>query len=495
MRACLYLAGIVFVGLLSAQAVAFLHVYLSNMDLHRVLSLLETHGYLLVPGPLIAVCLPGLKTAFIGGLFYTFSIGAGLSLLALGLGWCWDRALMRNRGFGVVFVAVWIVLLVMVNGNGFNPIPSLYFLVVPLTTLGLALKSLDGWATGGRGPVKGIHILPVVILAVLWASHMRSPMFLDIRDNHLWPNALGLRFSDAYYRYSLYPARAFKTLDQKTLKTCRIEGFRDPSLAQSVEETLRNHDYLPITGSASVDLTVTEKDGQLVFHSGHKRLLEMSPERFEINPLEVLEVLSSEADVNGFFRQATLCGLLVGFPLVLYVFTHTVIRLILSLFLTGERASILGTGFCFLIGASMLFLLLMGRGAAIEKADVPAGLASERWQDQVSALKATVRMGVDPGSPIVYRRLAASPHLAVRYQLANALAVSRRPETLSLIIGLLEDPSPNVVCRAFRALGRRGNEAHMELIIERIEKSDHWYVQWYAYRALKALGWKQKRSA
>ena len=28
-------------------------------------------------------------------------------------------------------------------------------------------------------------------------------------------------------------------------------------------------------------------------------------------------------------------------------------------------------------------------------------------------------------------------------------------------------------------------------ILKRIEKSLHWYEQWYAYKALRALGWKQ----
>ena len=31
-------------------------------------------------------------------------------------------------------------------------------------------------------------------------------------------------------------------------------------------------------------------------------------------------------------------------------------------------------------------------------------------------------------------------------------------------------------------------------IIKRIETSTHWYNQWHAYRALRTLGWKQRRS-
>jgi len=46
---------------------------------------------------------------------------------------------------------------------------------------------------------------------------------------------------------------------------------------------------------------------------------------------------------------------------------------------------------------------------------------------------------------------------------------------------------------AFQALGQRGDSRAVKEILKRIESSDHWYTQWYAYKALKALGWKQAR--
>jgi hypothetical protein len=44
---------------------------------------------------------------------------------------------------------------------------------------------------------------------------------------------------------------------------------------------------------------------------------------------------------------------------------------------------------------------------------------------------------------------------------------------------------------AFQAAGKRGRKDWIPEIIERILTSHHWYNQWYAYRALKALGWYQ----
>jgi HEAT repeat protein len=47
---------------------------------------------------------------------------------------------------------------------------------------------------------------------------------------------------------------------------------------------------------------------------------------------------------------------------------------------------------------------------------------------------------------------------------------------------------------AFYALGQRGDRRAVNEIIKRVETSDDWYNQWYAYNALRSLGWKQTRS-
>ena len=91
-----------------------------------------------------------------------------------------------------------------------------------------------------------------------------------------------------------------------------------------------------------------------------------------------------------------------------------------------------------------------------------------------------------------YQRMLASPHIPERYWLAKALSVTRGPETHEDLLRLLDDPSPSVACMAFQSLGRRGDPRAIAEILNRIRTSDHWYPQWYAYRALKELGWKQK---
>jgi hypothetical protein len=47
---------------------------------------------------------------------------------------------------------------------------------------------------------------------------------------------------------------------------------------------------------------------------------------------------------------------------------------------------------------------------------------------------------------------------------------------------------------AFHALGYVGSVKDISLIMEKMNQSDNWYEQWYAYKALRRLGWKQRKS-
>jgi HEAT repeat protein len=94
----------------------------------------------------------------------------------------------------------------------------------------------------------------------------------------------------------------------------------------------------------------------------------------------------------------------------------------------------------------------------------------------------------------VYKKMLVSPHVPERYWLAQALGVSRRPETYKDLLSLLDDSSFNVVYMAYRGLGLKRDRRAVREILSRIKTIDDWYVQDYAYYALKNLGWRQPRS-
>jgi hypothetical protein len=480
-------------GLLAAQIIATLQVYLSNIDLSETLLRLEAHGYLLVPGRLIAVHLSELQPAFIGGLFFTFSIGAGLTMVTLGATWCWHQVFNRNRLFGGLAVIFWLMLFIAANGQGFSPVTSLYFLVVPPITLGFAMRWLSPVNDHTSGLNLSIHVLPICILALLWGTQWRSSMFLDIRDNLLLSNPVGTAIHEIYYEYTLYPARVFKTIDQRMLKTVRLDGFRNPAMQRSVERVLKHYDYLHITDTGPVDVIISAEANQLAFYNGKTTLLAMTHDEFMASPHNALQTFSTKADGNVFFRNITIYGLVIGLPLALYVICHSLVRFALGRFLPDQRASILTTGLGFCIGLALLLILYTGGNRTVATEDIAARLDSTQWQDQVSALKAMATTAVDVDTFDIDAQLTASNHVPVRYWLAVALANSRRAESLDIITRLLDDPSSNVVSKAFSALGQRGNRTHINSIISNIEDSDHWYIQWHAYQALRTLGWQQQR--
>jgi HEAT repeat protein len=88
----------------------------------------------------------------------------------------------------------------------------------------------------------------------------------------------------------------------------------------------------------------------------------------------------------------------------------------------------------------------------------------------------------------------ASPHIAVRYWLARALGKSRKQETYQDLLTLLNASQPNVVCQALYSIGQRGDSDAIDNILQVMGAFDHWYVQRYAYQALRELGWKHRRS-
>jgi HEAT repeat protein len=63
-----------------------------------------------------------------------------------------------------------------------------------------------------------------------------------------------------------------------------------------------------------------------------------------------------------------------------------------------------------------------------------------------------------------------------------------------MLLDLADDPVPVVACQALWALGQRKDRQTIPEIVERIDASSHWYIQMYAYRALRTLGWVQPQS-
>lgn len=490
----LYPLKSILLGLAAAQALATVFVYLSNAGLHDKVLAIEAAGYLAIPNRHIRPSLLEFWPAFYGGLFFTFTIGAALSVVSLAWAWTWDRLFKRKRGLLILLACVWLGSLALVNSRGPDLFASAFFFCVPPLVFFAALWWMPRQKEEKTWPMRLAFLLPLVVTALVWVPRVDGFIFLDIRDFLLLSNPVGQTINDVYYRYTLYPAEVFKSLSQKTLRTCKPPLVKNAALAGRLEKTLLRRDYLPLDGESPVDLEITAQGQSLVFRQKGRVVLQTGLKAFLTDPAGVLDKFSALTDKHMLFRRAVFFSLIGGLPLALYVLAFNFLNWVAGLFLRPIRAAIAAAVICLALGLLLLAPLYPARAATAKGIFAPDSLASPSWPARVAGLRTVWRQGMEISDFPAYRKFLTSPHIPERYWLAAALGTSRVPETYQDIVFLLDDPQANVVCIAFQSLGRRRDKAGVPEILNRIRVSEHWYVQWYAYRALRGLGWRQARS-
>jgi hypothetical protein len=489
-----YAAIALLLGLLSSQIIATIQVYLSNVHLYRSVAVVLENGYLPIPNQLIMSRLHDFDPAFFGGIFFTVTVGAGISILTLGMVWIWDRLFNRGKIILGVFLLFWLMCLAGVNVKGFYPIVTSYFIVIPAVVSIAAVRLMPAETLQRIWLHWAILFLPVVILALLWTSIMDKDLYGDIRDNVLLSNPAGIKINDFYYDYTLYPAEVFKTLDQKSLKTCNLASVKTASLSTSLERTLLNYDYLTVGTYEDADLKIEEEGSALIFNNRDRTILRTTAKDFFSRPKHALKEFSFKTDGHAFFRQFTALSILLGFPLALYIIVYALLFLAGGLYYDVRKAAVIASMLCLITGIAFVVPMYFAKGEEIDINNVAKAVKSNQWQERVRSLKFIDRKRIEIANFPGHRTMLSSHHIPERYWLARALGVSRRPETYGNLMKLLDDPQTNVVCKAFEALGRRGDRRAIPEILQRLKRSDHWYTQLYAYKALRTLGWKQAKS-
>jgi hypothetical protein len=339
-------------------------------------------------------------------------------------------------------------------------------------------------------------LLVIILLTLVWGSLADRLLFMNIRDYLLLSNPVGQAVDRFYYRYTLYPAQAFKPLDQKTLKTCLLDGMADENRKRRIVTALEAYDYLPLSGPDPVDVKLVAKDGRLALTNGDRTIVETTVADFLSVPQRPLHRFSAAIDIYGPFRQATFLCLLIGFPVLLYILVFVISHWAISFLVAApERWNLYAAVTCLVIGLGLLGAVHAGRLEPVSLSELPTALESDSWRQRTEGLRLIVQNGLEIGDYPAYKQGLTSPHVPERYWLTKAIGLSRDPDTRPDLLTLLEDPHPNVVSMAFQALGHRGDSRWVPEILQRIQRSRHWYNQWYAYRALKSLGWRQHRGA
>jgi hypothetical protein len=476
-----------------AQILATIHVYSSNMVLYDSLVAIKDAGYLAVPNTHIMDRLHQIAPAFLGGLFFTFSIGAGVSLFSFALAWIWNRSFYRQPFFLYFLLLLWLGCLAALNFDGVKLFVTFYFLVIPPVVFVTASKIMSNLNEQNQRPLEIFHLIPVAVLALILAWQIDSRMFTDFRDIYLLSNAVGSRINKFYYTYTLYPAEALKSLNQKMLKTAVIESQKNTA-TRMLENILLYNDYIPVMPDNDADLRIEAREDDFILKNHDKPVLRISSKSFFADPHSSISVFEQKSDRWTVFRKITYLSLLTGFPLAIYIIVQAAFSIILGVFLNLRTASVIASVLCFVLCMILLFSFQLNRSRSVSEGHLAEALKSARWQDRVAALKLIDENALEIKQFRAYPALLTSPYVAERYWFVRTLAHSRKPETYEDLLSFLNDSHPNVASMALYALGKRGNSQAIGTIIQVIETSDDWYRQWYAYRALRTLGWRQTKS-
>ena len=478
----------IWAGLFVAQAVATLQVRQSNLALYAKMEAVRQAGFLSVPNLSVLPSLKALTSAFWGGLFFTFSIGAALTLGTMTVAWLLPCAGSRSPFQRYLPIFLWALLLIWINLSGFDLYVNLYFVLIPPVVFLCNRRRIE---TERQWRSMVVHALPVIFLAMMWFTQFDRHLFVDIRDRLLLSNPIGQRINHFYYHYTLYAAEVFKSPSQKLIKTSFIDTSPEASQHQILEHILSRFDWLPVESGVPVDLIIRQNQQKLELMGAGRVVSTTTIGEMKRKPEIILQQFAQKTDRYDHFRRMTFYGLLYGFPILLYIGAHGVFRRLWGLLPNVHRSVGLASASCLLLGVVIWVFFQQGRVDIAGSENIAEALSSGRWQAQVAALRRCREEGIDVRRMAVYPTLKKSVHIPVRYWLVDALAVSRLPQVGDELTDFLDDPSLNVSSRACAVLGQRGDPKVIEKLLHLVNESKEWYLQFYSYNALKALGWNQ----
>ncbi len=495
----LYRLKIIITGLICSHIISFIHVYLSNKELYEKISVIHATNYLVVPNLIVLEELKSLETAFYGGFFFSLTVGACLTILSFAAAMFWIKIFSRNKLFLLLFLLFWLTGLFLVNANGFSPFVSVHFIIVPVVVFILSLK---WFPTSDKGSLSGkpktkilIHVICIVALALMSTSRMNATTYSHIRDNILLSSKSGISLNNFYYSYTLFAAQAFKSLQQDMLKTCRILVPSGMQVSEGVKQALIHHDYLIVNTDIPCDLELQYNKSSIKLAHKGKQEIETTQKEFLENPGKMLSLFSRKCDRFVFFRSFTFISLLMVSGLFCYLVLYLPFRII-SLFSMGKYSkgfpgSLTAVICSFIAGVALLYSWDFKAPANFKSDNLERVLKSDRLGTRVAALKYIHGKKMDIGKIGIPSQMPVSPILLERYWLAKTLYWTQSSTSYDVNLVLLDDPQINVSYIAFDALGHRKSERSIRQILERLPALKQWYIQLYAYKSLRRLGWRQ----
>jgi hypothetical protein len=481
----------VIIGVLVSQLAATFLVHGANLHLQKEMAAIIAKGYVAVPSAQVVEGLSSWFNAFMGAIFFTVTTGTLLVFVTLAvMRWVQGRKWPLSRQVGIL-AFLWLVLAIVINSSGLNNGATIYVTAVMVAVvIAAAFLGSASRDTGGRLRRAVILFGPLILLTGLWLTRLDAQLFTNIRDRLLFSNPVGVKVVEFYYDYTLYGAQAMAPLSQHTMLAVDMSTLRGDADYQKLTNALRRWDVLDVGEAAGVSAILTPEGEGIRWQDPSGRTLTVSREDMLARADTVVKQYSTEVDRNGPFRLLTLAGILVGFPVMLYLMVFAVVEKLLS-YALGRHAAVVTAVVCLAIGGALFYPL-----AAAPKAGATAANARTLWQEgslagRVSVLKLATEKGMDPLQYPSAGTLADSALLVERYWLARSLASARSEDGFDLLEQMMQDPSPLVICQVSYALGQMGTPRAIPMMLGYVQNGGYWYAQRYAYAALKRLGWTQ----
>lgn len=511
----LYPVRVLLFGLVIAQLIGTVLVYVSNHTLARKLTAVQAAGYGPLPGMNLDPALVSWSAALSGGVFFSLSIGAGIVVICLVAVMLvgvltekgWTPGIIIGWAVRIILGALWLSIFLWGNNKGVNYGLSAFLILLPPSVIVAALAWSPG-RSGGYGERRQLpwrrtfHCFLIVALTLLWASRVDSEIFVNIKDNLLLTTRPGIKAVQLYYRYNLYAAETVKSLQQKQVKTCVLENFIHEVERQRMKDRLLDSDYftLPATTAAPVDLVCRKDGARLLFFRQGREVMTVSvrewwqPSGIADGAGDILEQFGTRTDTARTFRQATFYLLLGATPLTIYLVVFAVFAVFPGLFFDMRLSSwlvpVLG---CLFLGV-VVFYMDAPSPDKMDRAQIAQSVASGTRREKIAALRFIYRQGLDIQNFDGYQQVAEDGDFAEQYWLLKNYGHSHQPEVLNHIIAALDSRSAYVVCKAMESLrqqvGTIEPSAVKRLLLRELTASDNWYIQLYAYKFLRDLGWK-----
>ncbi len=472
-------------GLLVSEAVSFYYIQQSNTMLHEVITALTGSGHIfLVPNRHILQFLSQSMPAVFAAVFIVLTAGVMVSILSI-ISAVLSSWLIRNRKHALFFyTGFWLMLTILIRDEASSWILPAHTLLIPLIIL-LILRVNHPVTLQKMGiTLLLFFMITLGITGSFIAAKADLSLFSRARDYLLLSNRPGKAVNNFYYSYTLYAAEAVRSPYQKQVKACWINTGIDR--LKPLTLILSSHGWLRVNKKKDATLII-EKDGSHDLRLMYKDtlILKTGINAFIKNPRQYLITFSNRTDTNSGFRLLCLAGLVAGGPFLVYFFWFFICFFLIRS-MGGMRAAVFITPVVATLGALLLFFQLfplgMNPGTKQIKRHIHAPDATARIEALRILYRAKKTIWSYPGSVEALINGTA----VEKYWLAKNFALKPNPQNIVYLKQLLKDGSVNVQCKAIEALSENRCQKEITgLFRELIFDHRQWYVQLYAYNALR----------